>query len=930
MTSVSAQVSDTAAPGSIIMRTISHYEILSPIGEGGMGVVYRAVDTRLGRLVALKLLHHEPVVDGERKKRFVQEARAASGLNHPHIITIYEIGEDDEVDFIAMEYVAGHSLASLMAQQRLPLDESLKYAVQIADAMSAAHAAGILHRDLKPGNLMVTDRGLIKVLDFGLAKLIESPTHPGDVNDRDTTQSGGGAGQVQTRAGAILGTAPYMSPEQADGRPADARSDIFSFGVVLYEMVTGRRAFGGATRMATLAEVLTKEPDPPSRVVSGLPADLEKVILRCLRKSPDRRWQSMADLKVALEDLRDESDSRLLTQGDVASPSRRATTRAAVLIAIATLAALLIGAFGLWRISRKDSGAETSPSLHRLTSDAGWTDYPAISLDGKFLAYASDRSGEGHLDIWVQQRPDGAPVRLTRDGADDVDPTFSADGSLIAFQSGRQDGGIYVVPTMGGEERLLAARGVSPRFSPDGQWIAYIVAEGGGGRIHVAPAGGGPAKPLAAEFYRAQAPVWSPDGRFLLFWGQRTRDAPPENNVDWYLSGVPGGSAMPTGARAALVREGFQAPQGLPFPDAWTGSGNRILFHGVVGDSSNIWQLPLPSPQTRVAGPPGRISFGTTDEAAASVTSDARMVFISRTMGADIWTVPLDTDVGKPVGALKRVTQDAADDYQPTISGDGLTLVFRSRRSGRFGVILKKVGSSAETVLTRTPHDHSPAVSRDGTRVAYSFPQDGKLPIFVVAASGGPAEQVCDDCGDAEEWSARGDQILYVTVRDPSGVGLLTVGASHNNAWLQHARYGLYNPRLSPDGRWIAFTARTDRLAPPRIYVAKADPSGVAGERDWIEINRDGDAPGWSPQGNLLYHWSGRDGSPCLWAQRLDPATKQPVGAPLSIQHFHDRGLSLRNLYLGGSSIAVARDKIVFNLGEQTGNIWMTALPRPQ
>jgi eukaryotic-like serine/threonine-protein kinase len=296
-------------------------------------------------------------------------------------------------------------------------------------------------------------------------------------------------------------------------------------------------------------------------------------------------------------------------------------------------------------------------------------------------------------------------------------------------------------------------------------------------------------------------------------------------------------------------------------------------------------------------------------------------------MGADIWTLPLDADTGKPKGPLKRVTQDAADDYQPTISGDGAMLVFRSRRSSRFAVILKKLASPTETVLTRTPQDHSPAISRDGAKVAYSLPQNGRMPVFVVAASGGTPYQVCDDCGDVEEWSARGDQILYVTARDPSGVGLLTIGGSHDSAWLQHGRYGIYNPRLSSDGGWIAFNARTDRLAPPRIYVAKIGASGVAEERDWIAITDNGDAPAWSPQSHLLYHWSDRDGSPCLWAQRLDPATRQPIGIPLSIQHFHDRRLSLRNLYLGAPGIAVARDRLVFNLGEHTGNVWITELP---
>ena len=911
----------------MIMKTISHYEILSPLGEGGMGVVYRAVDTRLGRPVALKLLRRDETVDRERKKRFIQEARAASGLNHPNIITIFDIGEEGDHDFIAMEYVAGRSLASLISEQRLSIDESLNYAVQIADAMSAAHAAGILHRDLKPGNIMVTGQRRIKVLDFGLAKLIESAAAVDEVNDGHTTESVAPDGAVQTEAGMILGSAAYMSPEQADGRPADARSDIFSFGVVLYEMVTGRRAFRGASRMVTLAAILTKEPDPPSHLVPALPADLEKTILRCLRKSPERRWQSMADLKVALEDLREEAESHRLTQPDAAAPYGRSWKTVAGVITIMTMAAVLAGVFALWRINRKDPVVESRPSMKRLTSDVGWTDYPAISLDGRFLAYASDRSGAGNKDIWVQYIQDGAPVQLTRHSADDVDPSFSADGSQIAFQSNRTDGGIFVVRTLGGEERLLAPRGLAPRFSPDGQWIAYITAEGGGGRIYVAPVSGGPSIAVAAEFYRAQAPVWSPDGRSLLFWGQRTRGAPLENNVDWYLSAIPGGSPMPTGARAALMRESFRAFQGLPFPDAWTGKGNRILFHGAVGDSSNIWGLLLSAATGRVDGRPERVTFGTTDDAAPSVTSDGRMAFISRTMGADIWTLPLDPDTGKPTGPLKRVTQDAADDYQPTISGDGATLVFRSRRSGGFAVILKKLASSTETVLTRTPQDHSPAISRDGANVAYSLPQNGRMPVFVVAASGGTPNQVCDHCGDVEEWSARGNQILYVTARDPSGVGLLTIGASHDSAWLQHSRYGIYNPRLSSDGDWIAFNARTDRLAPPRIYVARVDGSGVAEERDWIAITDNGDAPAWSPQSHLLYHWSDRDGSPCLWAQRLDPVSQQPVGTPLSIQHFHDRRLSLRNLYLGAPGIAVARDRLVFNLGEHTGNVWITDLP---
>ncbi len=675
-------------------KTLSHYEILAPIGEGGMGVVYRAVDVRLGRPVALKLLRHDGAISEERRKRFVHEARAASALNHPHIVTIYDIGQDQGVDFIAMEYVSGPSLAQILAGNKLAVADSLKYAAQIADALAAAHAAGILHRDIKPANILLSDRGTIKVLDFGLAKLTE-PVGFDPGGEQLTTDSAEAPANPQTEKGTILGTAGYMSPEQVEGKPADTRSDVFSFGAVLYEMITGRRAFNGGTKMSTLAAILTKAPEPPSQVVDGLSRDLEKMIVRCLQKSPDRRWQSMADLRVALEELKEESDSQSPVGRAASTPARRWT---GVLIVGPTAVAIGILLFGIWWFTTRTAPPpDPQPSLTRLTSDVGWTDYPAISLDGKILAYASDRSGDGNLDIWVQQIPDGAPVRLTRHAADDVQPSFSADGTRIAFQSSRQGGGIYLIPTLGGEERLLAARGFSPRFSPDGNWIAYGVAEEGGSRIYIAPAAGGPATAVAAGFYRTQAHVWSPDGRHLLFWGQRQRDAPPENNIDWYVSAVPNGEPVRTHARAVLVREKFQAFQGLPLPDAWVGRGNRVLFHGNIGDSSNMWQVAISPENWRVSEAAHRATFGTTDEAAASVTSDGRMVFISRTMASDIWSIPIDPDRGKPQGPMKRITADAADDYDPTLSDEGATLVFRSRRASRFAVVLRNVESSAET-----------------------------------------------------------------------------------------------------------------------------------------------------------------------------------------------------------------------------------------
>ena len=286
-------------PQSLLGQQLGSYQILSLLGTGGMGVVYKARDTRLKRSVAIKVLPADQVSDPERKRRFIQEARAASALNHPNIITIHDIGSEGGIDFVVMEYVAGKTLDQMIPRKGLRLNETLKLAVQMADALAKAHSAGIVHRDLKPTNVMVTDDGLVKVLDFGLAKLTEVESDEGGTR---TTQ-------LQTEEGTIVGTVSYMSPEQAEGKKVDARSDIFSFGAVLYEMVTGQKAFQGDSKMSTLMAVLKQEPKPISQLVPATPRDLEKIINRCLRKDLGQRFQHMDDLKVELEELKKESDS---------------------------------------------------------------------------------------------------------------------------------------------------------------------------------------------------------------------------------------------------------------------------------------------------------------------------------------------------------------------------------------------------------------------------------------------------------------------------------------------------------------------------------------------------------------------------------------------------------------------------------------------
>jgi len=288
----------------MIGRTILHYEIVETLGRGGMGVVYKARDTHLDRFVAIKVLPPEKVADPERKRRFVQEAKAASALNHPNIVHIYDIAEAGGIQFIAMEYVPGKTLDQMIGRKGLRLNETLKYAVQIADALAKAHAAGIVHRDLKPSNVMVTTDGLVKVLDFGLAKLSERTT--GEFGETATMRE---EEKPDTAEGTIVGTVAYMSPEQAEGKPVDARSDLFAFGSLLYEMVTGQHAFHGDSKLSTLSAILKEDPIPVSAAVPDAPRDLEKIIARCLRKDPARRFQHTDDLKIALSELKEESDS---------------------------------------------------------------------------------------------------------------------------------------------------------------------------------------------------------------------------------------------------------------------------------------------------------------------------------------------------------------------------------------------------------------------------------------------------------------------------------------------------------------------------------------------------------------------------------------------------------------------------------------------
>ena len=501
------------------------YEVLSLIGAGGMGEVYRARDTRLGREVAIKVLPADLVSDADRRRRFVQEAQAASALNHPHIITIYEIESTDGNDFIVMEYVRGKSLDALIPRQGMRLNEALRIAIAVADALVTAHARGIVHRDLKPANVIVGADGTVKVLDFGLAKLIGDADTPEEDSPTLTSQG------LASAPGTIAGTAAYMAPEQATGGTIDARSDIFSFGAMLYEMVTGSRAFPGSSTAETLGAVIHAQPRPPSAVVVAIPGDLEKVILRCLRKDPQRRYQHIDDVKVALEDVKEESESGVTAPASVARRQRRGSIAALVAAAL-----VIVGVTAWLLLSQRPSPGLAPMRPVALTSLTGAEFFPTFSPDGEQVAFSWNGTKQDNWDVYVTLVGSSDVRRLTSDPGEDARPAWSRDGRQIAFVRQRADDStIHLVSPLGGAERRVGdfSGADSLDWSPDGQWLAV----GNSGRLNfgflflLRPAGKGPrgihlvsvadgaARPLiVSKPNRVDTkPAFSPDGRRLAY-----------------------------------------------------------------------------------------------------------------------------------------------------------------------------------------------------------------------------------------------------------------------------------------------------------------------------------------------------------------------------------------------------------------------------
>jgi len=790
------------------------YEIQSAVGAGGMGEVYKARDPRLNRLVALKVLPAMTAeADTERRERFEREAQAIAALNHPNIVTIHSVEQAEGQLFLTMELVEGRPLADTLPPNGLPLERLLAIAIPVVDAVAAAHQKGITHRDLKPANIMIGEgeqAGRIKVLDFGLAKLDESPLAAAAATTLPT--------KPITADGRILGTVAYMSPEQTEGKPIDARSDVFSLGVTLYEMATGERPFKGDTPVSTIASILRDAPPLITELKQTLPRDLALIVRRCLVKDPEHRTQTAKDLRNQLEDL-----GHTLDAGELSAPITVALAARRTLAwpwATAVVAAALTGAAGTWGLlrARPVPNVPTIADVARLTHDPGLFKWPTWSPDGSLFAFAANRNG--NFDIFVRRVDGGKDVNVTNNPSENFQPSFSPDGRLIAFVSTRSShsrmveigqrsgsmeartygGDVWVVPALGGQARRLAADGNAPVWHPAGQRVAYI----GGPEAHrsileVAIEGGVPQALLASavsswEIVRIQ---YAPHARWITF-----------DTSDSEIFAVPIGGG---------------APQKLAngFSHVWDPSGKRLYYLvRDAGGGTRLLSVDIDERSGRLLDAPATVGLMTGVLRDLAVSSNGeRLVLTEDESSMNLSRLPLAAGGGAPAGDEEILSAGQVFDGQPSVSPDGRQIAYSSNRLGRPQIWMLHLDTKQMDVLQLPGADASAVGAHwhpDGRRLLVQRALlDGKAALWWLAADASSAEEVTalpSLTNNFEGWpiTPDGSRIIY-------GAGIAGHGqlftleiATRRSLQLTFSPDDKFSAALSPDGRWLLYTSNAN------------------------------------------------------------------------------------------------------------------------
>jgi eukaryotic-like serine/threonine-protein kinase len=858
------------------------YEILSPLGAGGMGEVYRAKDTRLGRQVAVKILPESVAHDLQRVARFEKEARALAALSHPNVLGIHDVGSSDGRYFAVTELLEGETLRDRLTGERTTWRKAAEIAAAIADGLAAAHSAGIVHRDLKPENVFLTSDGRVKILDFGLAKAAEP------VSGDAVTLTSPAAGSLST-AGEVVGTLSYMAPEQLCARKLDGRADIFALGGVLYEMLSGRRPFDGASAADTIAAILRADAPPLGSIDPPIPPAVAGIVLRCLEKRPEDRYDTAHDLAIALRSIRDVSP---------AVPESRPRTRRWILLAAPVAGAGLLVAAVLWTrdaiqtVPRSPGGPWSA--ARRFTSAPGWEAEPALSPDGTLVAYTANASGRS--EIWVVDPDGGEPLRLTDGPGANHNPAWLPDGRALAFASTRDGAAsIWRISRLGGSATLLIDGADTPAVSPDGMRIAFTrPGPGGKSRIWVAPiADPSRARRLTSDSdgdWNHMDPAWSPDGRTICYSDFRNL---------WLVSSD-GGKAVSLSSDGVADRE-----------PAFSSDGAFVYFSSHRIEPQSIWRV------AAGGGPVERVLAGTGTSNHPSIARDGqRLVYSSAALDIDVVVADRKTSNVCRIGGSRN-------DVTPGLSPDGRSLAYVSDRLGTSDLWLESLDSGcpgarpAQRLTQIQPGPSAPVFSPDGRWIAFFQNVRGVRTIWAVATDGtAPAKLVDSGAGDFHPaFAPDGNALVFVSHRgggEHVWVLPLRSGSPAGDAWqLTDGEETDVFPAWSPDGSRIAFIRAGDvwivdarHGAAPRRLTSGAEPHHLA----------------WEPGGSALLA-SGMFGTAALHLRTVHVTTgKTEVPKP--------------RLVLGDRSspgyFSLSRDGryLAADVTETKGNLWSSSASR--
>ncbi|MBP6820476.1 MAG: serine/threonine-protein kinase [Acidobacteria bacterium] len=915
-----AQQLVTSTPATLQSgQTLSHYQILSWLGRGGMGEVYLAEDTRLGRRVALKLLPTAFSQDAERVRRFEREARAASALNHPNIITIHEISTEGDTHFIATEYIEGETLRAHLANQSASFKTALEIAIQIASALEAAHTAGIIHRDIKPENVMIRPDGLVKILDFGIAKLAGFRNADfGMRNEEAETLIQAEPKNPQsairnpqaTAPGTVMGTASYMAPEQAQGKTVDARNDIFSFGIVFYEMLTGRRPFAGETALESISSILKDEPVPMSRMLHEVPGEIERIVNKTLRKDREERYQTakdlLLDLKEAKRDLefhyqgerstvphQDAAETQLLPATPTNENQNQATSSAEYLVTqfkshkfiYLTFAVLLMAGIGFGIYSYSDRAPVNNPfesvKISKLTDSGKVGDRVALSRDGKWLAY-SIVEGE-KASLWLKQVaiPDSNTQIAPPANIYYRELSFSPDGNYLYYsvlEGTSNNMAVYQMPVLGGTARkFLSGINGGISFSPDGKQITYGVEDLANDEsiLMVANADGTEQRRLVMlkgnDEIGSSRGRWSPDGKSIaVFVGTN-------NPLTRELATV----SVATGEITRLATHKF-SEFGLWewLPD---GKGFVVLARENPAHNNSFWLISYPS------------------EEAQKITNDLNNVFSWMSLAADaniLATVQISATSNiwiAPVGDTARATQVTAGSNQagdPQWTPDGKLAYIRGLGDSQDIYLIDPQGGSPKRLTSNYINRH-PRVSPDGRYIVYSSFQAGAPSIWRMDIDGSNSKQLTTEFSINPSISPNGQEVIYEVGVDTLRIWKVGIdGGQPVQLTDQESRL----PIFSPDGKQFTCLWWDDPNSPPKIAIIPS-----TGGKPVKTFALKGEGYRWMPDGRALAYFARQDGVRNIWTQPIDG------GAPKQLTNFTADGIVSFDFSRDGKQIAFTR-----------------------